>query len=164
MLIALFPIWNKKNPVSKQRLEAGSDLEGHQFNASMASMANYVQYLLNLQHNIDRTVMQQCMHLTAYDGHNTAISHELEQLKHENALLCSSTLPSLDPDCELKVAYHLLCEVERKWNYTHQQLDAAPEVVDEHTHAIIHLEHANEHQDLLLDKRVVVIASIEQQL
>jgi hypothetical protein len=164
MPIALFPIWNKKNPVRKQCLEAGSDLEGHHFNAGMASMAKYVQYLLNLQHNIDRTIMQQCMRLTTYDEHNTAISHELEQLKHENALLCSSTLPSSDPNRELKVAYRLLCEVKHKWNYTRQQLDAAREVVDERTHAIIHLEHTNEQQDLKLDKRVVVIASIEQKL
>jgi hypothetical protein len=48
--------------------------------------------------------MQRRMRLTAYDKRNTAISHELEQLKHENALLCSSTLPPLDQHCELKVA------------------------------------------------------------
>jgi hypothetical protein len=143
MPIALFPIWNKKNPMQKQRLEDDSDLEGHHFNAGMASMPKYAQSLLNLQHNIDRTVMQQCMRLTAYDEHNTTISHELEQLKHENALLRSRTLPSSDPDHELKVAYRLLCEVEREWNYTRQHLDAAHEVVDECTHAIMHLERTN---------------------
>jgi hypothetical protein len=34
--------------------------------------------------------------------------------------------------------------------------------VDEHTHGIIHLEHANEQQDLELEERAVVIASLEQ--
>jgi hypothetical protein len=40
--------------------------------------------------------MQQCMHLTTYDEHNTAISHELDQLKQENALLRSGTLALSD--------------------------------------------------------------------
>jgi hypothetical protein len=44
----------------------------------------------------------------------------------------------------LKVAYRLLSEAKYGWNYTHQQLDAAREVVDERTHAIIHLEQAHE--------------------
>jgi hypothetical protein len=38
------------------------------------------------------------------------------------------------------------------------------ELVDERTHAIIHLEHANEQQDLELEERTVVIASLEQQV
>jgi hypothetical protein len=33
--------------------------------------------------------------------------------------------------------------------------------VDECTHVIIHLEHANEQQDLELEKRAAVIASLE---
>jgi hypothetical protein len=37
-------------------------------------------------------------------------------------------------------------------------------LVDERTHAVIHLEHANEQHDLKLKKRVVVIASLEQQI
>jgi hypothetical protein len=102
------------------------------------------------------------MRLTAYDERNTAISHELEQLKHENALLRSGTLPPSDQDHELKDAYHRrLSKAENGWNYTRQQLDAAREVVDEHPHVIIHLEHANEQQDLELEERVAVITSLE---
>jgi hypothetical protein len=59
------------------------------------------------------------MHLTAYAERNTAISCKLEQLKHENALLHSSTLPSSDQECELKVAYRLLSKAEHGCNYTH---------------------------------------------
>jgi hypothetical protein len=47
--------------------------------------------------------MEQRLRLTAYDEHNTAISRELEQLKHDNGLLCSGTLPPSDQDHELKV-------------------------------------------------------------
>jgi hypothetical protein len=36
--------------------------------------------------------------------------------------------------------------------------------VDERTHAIIHLDHANEHQDLELKETAAVIASLEQQV
>jgi hypothetical protein len=64
--------------------------------------------------------MQQCMHLIAYDEHNTAISHELEQMKHENALLHSGTLPTSDQDRELKVVYCRLSKAEHRWNYSHQ--------------------------------------------
>jgi hypothetical protein len=102
MSIALFPIRNQENPLWKQRLEVVSDLKGHHVNAGMDAMAKYSQYLFNLQDNTARTIMQQHMRLTAYDEHNTAISHELKQLKCENALLCSVTLPPLDQDCELK--------------------------------------------------------------
>jgi hypothetical protein len=35
-------------------------------------------------------------------------------------------------------------------------------VVDECTYAIIHLEHTNEQQDLKLEERAIVIASLEQ--
>jgi hypothetical protein len=37
-------------------------------------------------------------------------------------------------------------------------------MVDEHTHAIIHLEHHVEQQDLDLEERVVMITTLEQQL
>jgi hypothetical protein len=37
-------------------------------------------------------------------------------------------------------------------------------MVDEHTHVIIHLEHANEQQDLELQDRAAVIASLELQV
>jgi hypothetical protein len=88
--------------------------------------------------------MQQSMWLTTYDEHNTTISRELEQLKQENALLHSGTLPPLDQDCELKVMYHCLSKAEHVWHYIHQQLDTSHAEVDEYTHAIIHLMHANE--------------------
>ena len=37
-------------------------------------------------------------------------------------------------------------------------------MVDERTHAIIHLEHHVEQQDLELEERAVMIADLEQQL
>jgi hypothetical protein len=37
-------------------------------------------------------------------------------------------------------------------------------MVDKHTHAIIHLEHANEQHDFELAERAAVIASLEQQV
>jgi hypothetical protein len=84
------------------------------------------------------------MRLTAYDEHNIVISRELEQLKHEDAFFCSGTLPPLNQDLELMITYCRLSEAEHGWNYTRQQLDATRAEVDERTHAIIHLDHANE--------------------
>jgi hypothetical protein len=55
--ITLLPIWNQENPVWQQRLEAMSDLMGHHFHAGMTSLARYVQYLFNIQHNTARTGM-----------------------------------------------------------------------------------------------------------
>jgi hypothetical protein len=52
--IVLLPIQNQENPVWQHRLEAVSDLEGPHFHARMTSLAKYVQYLFNLQHNTDR--------------------------------------------------------------------------------------------------------------
>jgi hypothetical protein len=57
--------------------------------------------------------------------------------------------------------YHCLSEAEHAWHYTRQQLDTSRELVDEHTHAIIHLEHANEQQDLELEEGAAVITSLE---
>jgi hypothetical protein len=37
-------------------------------------------------------------------------------------------------------------------------------MVDEHTHTIIHLEHANEQQDFELTERAAVITSLEHQV
>jgi hypothetical protein len=37
-------------------------------------------------------------------------------------------------------------------------------MMDEHTHAIVHLEHANEQQDLKLEERAAVSNSLEQQV
>jgi hypothetical protein len=60
--------------------------------------------------------------------------------------------------------YHRLSEAEHEWNCTRQQVDASRAEVDARTDTIIHLEHANEQQDLELEERVAVIASLEQQL
>jgi hypothetical protein len=64
----------------------------------------------------------------------------------------------------LKVTYRHLSEAEHAWHYICQQLDASRERVYEHTHAIIHLEYANEQQDLELEEGAVVITSLEQQV
>jgi hypothetical protein len=72
----------------------------------------------------------------------------VEELRHANAILRSGTPPLLDQDHELWIAYHRLGEAEHGWHYFHQELDAAREVLDERTHAIIHLEHHIEQQDL----------------
>jgi hypothetical protein len=40
--------------------------------------------------------------------------------------------------------YRHLSETEHMWHYIRQQLDVSRELVDERTHAIIHLKHANE--------------------
>jgi RNAse (barnase) inhibitor barstar len=64
----------------------------------------------------------------------------------------------------LKVAYRRLSNAEHAWHYIRQHLDASWDMVDEWTHAIIHLEHANEQQDFELVERAAVIASLEQQV
>jgi hypothetical protein len=114
----------------KQHLEAMSELNGPHFNGGMAPMAKYAQYLFNLQHNTARTIMQQRMHLTAY----AAAQH------HHFAW--AWVVKSWDR--KLKVAYRRLSEAEHGWSYTRQQLDATHVEVDQRTHMIIHLEHANE--------------------
>jgi hypothetical protein len=87
--ITLPPIQNQENPVWQQCLEAMSDLKGPHFHTEMTSMAKYAQYLFNLQHNTARIGRQQRMHLMAYEESATATSHEIERLRHENAILCS---------------------------------------------------------------------------
>jgi Tfp pilus assembly protein FimV len=64
----------------------------------------------------------------------------------------------------LQVAYRRLSEAEHGWHYARQQLDAAHAMVDEHTHAIIHLEHHIEQQDLDLKERATMIATLKQQV
>jgi hypothetical protein len=103
--IALLPIRDQENLVWQQRLEAVSDLEGPHFHARMTSLARYAQYLFNLQYNTARTVMQQRMCLTAYEEHTAATSHELERLRHENAVLRSGVRPPSEQDRELQVTY-----------------------------------------------------------
>jgi uncharacterized protein (DUF3084 family) len=70
----------------------------------------------------------------------------------------------LHQDHELQVTYRRLSEAEHGWHYFRQQLDAAREMLDERTHAIIHLEHHIEQQDLDLEQRAAMIADLEQQL
>jgi hypothetical protein len=130
----------------------------------MAMMAKYVRYLFNLQHNTSRTVIQQCMHLAAYEEHATATSHELERMMHDNAILHHGTVPPSNQDWELQVEYRHLNEAKDGWNFTHRQLDLIREVVDTYTNVIIHFEHAIEQQDLKLKERAVTIATLKQQL
>jgi hypothetical protein len=65
MPIVLSPIHNQEDPVWKQRLEAVSDPKGPHFHIGMAALAEYAQYMVNLQHNTARTVIQHCLHLTS---------------------------------------------------------------------------------------------------
>jgi hypothetical protein len=57
--------------------------------------------------------------------------------------------------------YCRLSDAEHAWHYIHQQLDASWEMVDERTHVIIHLEHANKQRDFELMERAALIASLE---
>jgi hypothetical protein len=162
MPITLFPVRYQWDPVWQQYLEAISDAEGSHFHAGLAAMAEYAQYSFDLQHTTAKTVIQQCLCMAAYEERHIAISRELAQLKCENDLLCGGTVPPSDQDRELKIAYHRLSEAEHAWHYIRQQLDASCVLVDERTHVIIHLEHANEQQDLEHKERAAVIASLEQ--
>jgi hypothetical protein len=102
--IALLLIQNQ-DPIWQQCLVAMSNLERPHFHVRMTSLAKYEQYTFNLQQNTARTGMHQRICLTAYEEHATATSCELERLRHENVVLHSSTLPPLEQDRELKVAY-----------------------------------------------------------
>jgi hypothetical protein len=57
--------------------------------------------LFNLQHNTGRTVIQYRMHQIVYQDQDTAMSHEMERLWHENAILRRRTLLTSDQDREL---------------------------------------------------------------
>jgi hypothetical protein len=98
--IALLPIQNQENPVWQQRLEVVFDLEGPHFHAGMTSLVRYMQ-LFNLQHNTVRTGMQQRTRLTAYKESDTATTREIERLRHESVILCSSARPPSEQDREL---------------------------------------------------------------
>jgi hypothetical protein len=134
MPIALFPIHNQEDPVWKQRLEAVSNPKGPHFHAGIAALAEYAQHMFNLQASTTKTVIQQYVHLGSLEQH-------VEDLRRANAILRNGTPPPSDQDRELQVAYRRLSEAEHGWHYFHQQLDAAHEMLDERTHAIIHLEH-----------------------
>jgi hypothetical protein len=116
--------------VWQQHLEAVSNLESPHFSARWAAKAKYVRYLFNLQHNTGKTIIEQCMRLTAYEEEATFMSHAIERLRHENVILHRGTLQSSDKDLELQVAYRRLSEAEHGRNYTCQQLDLAREEVD----------------------------------
>jgi hypothetical protein len=141
-----------------------SDLEGPHFHVGMTSLARYVQYLFNLQHNTTRIILQQCIRLMAYEGHTTATSRELERMRHENAILDNGARPPSEQDCELQVAYRQLSEAEHGWNHTCMLLNITREEVDTHTHRIIHLEHHMEKQDAELEERAEKITNLKQQL
>ena len=96
--------------------------------------------------------------------HSSSLEQHIEELRRANAILRSGAPPPSDQDRELQVAYHRLSEAEHGWHYFRQQLDAAREMLDERTHAIIHLEHHVEQQDLDLEQRAATIADLEQQL
>jgi hypothetical protein len=83
-------------------------------------MAKYVRYLFILQHNTDRTIVEQRMRLNAYEEQATFTSRELERLRHENAILRRGTLQSSDKDLELQVAYCRLGEAVHGLNYARQ--------------------------------------------
>jgi hypothetical protein len=102
--------------------------------------------------------------MAACEESYTATSRELAQLKCENDLLCGGTVPPSEQDQELKVTYHHLSDAEHAWHYIRQQLDASREMVDECTHATIHLEYTNEQQDFELIERAAVVTSLEQKV
>jgi hypothetical protein len=100
----------------------------------MAVLVGYAQHMFNLQASTGRTVMRQHLHLSSLEQH-------IEELKRANTILNSGMPPPSDQDRELQVAYRCLSKAEHGWHYFRQQLDAAHEMLDERTHAIIHLEH-----------------------
>jgi hypothetical protein len=91
--IVLLPIWNQESPIWQQCLEAVSDLEFPHIHAGVTSLARYAQCLFNLQHNTARIGIKQCTRLTAYEESATTSACEIERLRHQNAILCSSAHP-----------------------------------------------------------------------
>jgi hypothetical protein len=122
----------------------------------MAALAGYVQHTFNLQASIGRIVILQRLH-------SGSLEQQVEELRCAKAILRSGTPPPSDQDHELQVVYRHLSEAEHGWHYFYQQLDAAREMLDERTHAIIHLEHHIEQQDLELEEREMSIADLKQQ-
>jgi hypothetical protein len=160
--IVLLPIQDQENPVWQQRLEAMSNLKGPHFHVGMTSLARYVQYMFNLQHNTVRTGMQQRTHLTAYKESATATTREIERLRHENAILYSGARPPSKQDRELQEVYRRLSNTKHGWNHTCMLLDITREEVETRIHEIIHLEHHMEVQDAKLEERAETIANLEQ--
>jgi hypothetical protein len=160
--IVLLLIRDQENPVWQQRLATMSDLKGPHFHTGMTSLARYVQYLFNLQHNTSRTGMQQHTRLMAYKESATAATGEIERLRHENAILRSGVRPLSEQDRELKEVYRRLSNAEHGWNHTRLLLDITREEVEIRTHGIIHLEHHMEAQDAELEARAETITNLEQ--
>jgi hypothetical protein len=106
--------------------------------------------------------MQQRTRLTAYKESAVVATHNIEGLRHENAILCSSARPPSEQDRELQEVYHRLSNTEHGWNHTRMLLDIADEEVDIRTHGIIHLEHHVEAQDAELEERAKMITNLEQ--
>jgi hypothetical protein len=108
--------------------------------------------------------MQQRTCLTAYKESATATTHEIERLRHENAILRSGARPPSEQDHELQEVYHHLSNAEHGWNHTSMLLDITREEVETRTHGIIYLEHHMEVQDAEIEERAETIANLEQQL
>jgi hypothetical protein len=66
--------------------------------------------MFNLQRNTANTIIQQCLWMTFVGQH-------VEGPRHEDATLCSGTLPPSGQDRELQVVYHRLSEAEHGWHY-----------------------------------------------
>jgi hypothetical protein len=102
--------------------------------------------------------------LTAYKESATTTTHEIERLRHENAILRSGAHPPSEQDCELQEVYRCLGNAGHGWNHTRMLLVITHAEVETHTHGIIHLEHHMEVQDAELEERAETIANLEQQL
>jgi hypothetical protein len=96
-----------------------------------------------------------------YKESATAATHEIERLRHENAILCSGAHPPSEKDCELQEVYRRLSNAEHGWNHTRMLLDITREEVETRTHGIIHLEHHVGVPDAELEERVETIANLE---
>jgi hypothetical protein len=94
MPITLFLICEQEEPMWRQHLQDVTDPEGPHFHTGMAVMTKYAQHMFNLQWNTIKTVIQQRLRMTFLEQH-------VEGLRHENATLCSSTLPPSGKDHEL---------------------------------------------------------------
>jgi predicted RNase H-like nuclease (RuvC/YqgF family) len=104
------------------------------------------------------------MRLMAYKESVTAATHEIERLRHENAILRSGAHPLSEQDRELQEVYRRLSNAENGWNHTRMLLDITHEEVETSTHGIIHLENHMETQDVELEERAERIADLEQQM
>jgi hypothetical protein len=163
-MITLFSIRNQEEVECCQCLEATYDHTSPNFSVGWEQMAKYMQYLFNLHHNRGRIIIEHHVHLNAFVEKTILTSCELERMGCENTILHHGTLESLVKDLELQVTYHHLSKAENELNFTHQYLDLTHEKMDTRTHAIMHLMNAIEMQDLELEERVEMIATLEQQL